>query len=70
MTTRRLLTKGLVLGFVAFAAWGSAWSPATEPPDLEMRVIQPALSEGIHFDPGMGLDHRGLRGQEQIDPVL
>lgn len=60
---------GLIL-LMTLPVLGSAWIVAAEPPGLAMRVIEPALTDDILFNPGMGLylaGGSGLRYQPPAD---
>ena len=55
---------------LVLALLGPTWVLAAEPPGLEMRAIEPALSDDILFNPGMGLylaGGSGLRYQPEAD---
>lgn len=67
MTTRRLSRQNLILSLVILCP---SWSPAAEPVGLQMRVIEPAISDDVLFNPGMGLYLAGgsrLRYQPPAD---
>ena len=59
MPTRQPFRQSLILGL---ALLGPIWVLAAEPPGLEMRVIEPALSDDVLFNPGMGLYLAGGSG--------
>ena len=64
MSTRRVFRQSFILSLVLLSR---SWVHGAEPTGLEMREVEPTLTEDVLFNPDMGEYLDGRKGLEFVD---